>query len=291
MPTKDPTSTPRAAAALDAVRPGINRAARQLLLGQARGESDYGNAFSTPDGSNSNNWGAIYANGTHDPPTIPVGDTYEGKPIIMKGAWNNTVEDGARQFSKLVLDNYKVGPFAETGDAWGYARSLWRDGPGSKRPSYYMGFPPGHKWSLAPAGTKPLSPQDYYYRVLAYAKMIAGAAGAVAKLLGEPSVAFVKPPPPPAEGEPLPPADWATYAKDTGTKSAAIESGVKSAPTVEDLGGDTRPTTAAEKEKDAALAASLSGTAKKVADAAGGTGGVIAIILAGGGLLWFLTKK
>lgn len=290
MATKYPTSTPRAAAALDAVRPGLNRAARQMLLGQARSESEYGNAFSTPDGSNSNNWGAIYAKGTHDPPTIPVGDTYEGKPVTMQGAWNNTVEDGAKQFSNLVLNSYKVLPFAETGDAWGYARSLWRDGPGTSRPSYYTGFPPGHKYSLAPAGVKPLSPLDYYYRILAYAKFVAGGAAAVAKALGEPNVVFVKPPPPPAEGEPLPPADWASYAKDTGAKSAPLESGTTT-PTVEDLGGDTRATTEEEKKKDAALAASLSGVAKKAVDAAGGTGNAAIIVVAAGGLLWLLTRK
>lgn len=279
MSTKNPTSVARAAAALESVRPGLNRAARQMLLGQAKAESDFGNSFSTPDGSNSNNWGAIYAKGTHDPPTIPVGDTFEGKPVTMSGAWNNTVEDGARQFSNLVINSYKVLPFAETGDAWGYARSLWRDGPGTSRPSYYTGFPPGHKWSLAPAGTTPKSPLDYYYRVLAYARSVAGSSASIAKALGEPAQAFVKAPPPPKPGEPLPPADWASYAKDTGSKVATSEDGV----TVEDLGGDTRPNTDEERRKDAALAASLG--------MSGGIGSTGLIIVAGGGILWWLLSK
>lgn len=289
MATKDPTSTPRAAAALDAVRPGLNRAARQMLLGQARSESEYGNAFTTPDGSNSNNWGAIYAKGTHEPPTIPVGDSYEGKPVTMNGAWNNTVEDGAKQFSNLVINNYKVLPFAEVGDAWGYARSLWRDGPGTSKPSYFTGFPPGHKYSLAPAGTKPLSPQDYYYRILAYAKFVQGGANAVAKALGEPSTAFLKPPPPPAEGEPLPGADASAYAKDTGAKSKPMESGTAPAPAsggVEDLGGDSRPTTEAEKKADAAkFAANAANAAKGIGPLGWG------LLFLGGLAAWFMGKK
>ncbi|MBS3991115.1 MAG: hypothetical protein KGZ51_03515 [Erysipelothrix sp.] len=282
MATKYPTTIPRAAVALDAVRPDLNRAARQMLLGQAKSESDFGNHFSTPDGSNSNNWGAIYANGDHDPPTIPVGDTFEGKPITMKGAWNISPESGAKQFSNLVINNYKVLPFAESGDAWGYARSLWRDGPGTSKPSYYTGFPPGHKYSLAPEGTVQFSPQDYYYRILAYAKFLQGGANAVAKALGEQPMVFVKPPPPPKEGESLPVADSNAYSKDTGSKSKPIESGTKDTPTpsggssvIEDLGGDDRPTTTASKISDA-----VKNVAKKP--------GVIAVTIGivGGILYW-----
>lgn len=285
MSTKEPTSVARATQAINAVRPDLNRAARQMLLGQAKSESDFGNAFSTPDGSNSNNWGAIYAKGDHDPPTIPVGDTFEGKPVTMNGAWNNTPESGAKQFTNLVINNYKVLPFAENGDAWGYARSLWRDGPGTSKPSYYTGFPPGHKYSLAPAGTIPKSPQDYYYRILAYAKFVAGGASSVAKSLGEPNTVFVKPPPPPKEGEPLPGADASAYSKDTGTKNA-LDSGTSTSPApqgsnnaVEDLGGDTRPTTIASKISDAILNASKN---------PGIVATAIAII---GGAVWWIFRK
>ena len=283
MSTKYPTSVARAAAALDAVRPDLNRAARQMLLGQAKSESDFGNHFSTPDGSNSNNWGAIYAKGDHDPPTIPVGDTFEGKPITMKGAWNNSPESGAKQFSNLVLNNYKVLPFAESGDAWGYARSLWRDGPGSSKPSYYTGFPPGHKYSLAPEGTEQFSPQDYYYRILAYAKFTKSGADAIAKALGEPSTAFVKPPPPPEDGEELPGADASLYEKDSGSKSKPMETGTKSTPIgggVEDLGGDNRSTNIASKASDAIK--NIIKNPKAIAVAIGG--GIL-------GVMWWFAKR
>lgn len=278
MATKNPTSVPRAAAALDAVRPDLNRAARQMLLGQAKNESDFGNALTAPDGVNSNNWGNIYADG--DLGTIPSGDTYEGKPITVNAAWNSTPEVGAKQFADLVINNYKVLPFAENGDAWGYARALWRDGPGSSKPSYYTGFPVGHKYSLAPEGTEKLSPQDYYYRVLAYAKYVKSGADAVAKALGETSAVFLKAPPPPEEGEPLPGADAGAYSKDTGSKNKPLESGSSSTPsgsTVEDLGGDTRPTNAASKISDAIK------NAVKMP--------VVIAIAVGGALFWFFTKK
>lgn len=183
----------RAAAAFDAVRPGVPRSKRQMMLGQVRAESDFGNAFKTPDGSDSNNWGAIYAKG--DRGTIPVQDTYEGKPITMGAAWNSTPEVGARQFTNLIQGSYpQAWAAADGGNAWDYALGLWRKGPGT---SYFTGFPPGHKWSLAPKGTKSGSALDHYYRILAYAKFVAGGAASVARALGEPvAVRLVAPPPP-----------------------------------------------------------------------------------------------
>jgi hypothetical protein len=284
MATSNPTSVPRAAAALDAVRPDLNRAARQMLLGQAKNESDFGNSLTAPKGVNSNNWGNIYAKG--DLGTIPSSDTFEGKPISVNAAFNSTPEAGAKQFSDLVINNYKVLPFAENGDAWGYARALWRDGPGTSKPSYYGGFPVGHQWSLAPKGTEPLSPQDYYYRVLAYAKYVMGGAQQVAKALGETSTVFLKAPPPPEDGEELPGANYGSYEKDNGPKSKPIESGstVKQTPKsdtsiVEDLGGDTRATNFASKASDALVNASKN---------PGVIAGVVAVLVGG---IWWILKK
>lgn len=188
-----------AAKALSAVRPDIRGARRQIMLGQVKAESNFGYAFKTPDGSPSHNWGAIYASG--DKGTFPVGDTDEGKPFTANAAWNSSAEVGARQYVNLIQHAYPLAyAAAERGDAWGYASGLWRGGPGSSAPPYYGGFPPGHKWSLAPKGTIPKSPLDYYYRKLAYAKMIMGAAAEVARVLGEPLGVHLKPPPPPRKG-------------------------------------------------------------------------------------------
>lgn len=178
----------RAAEALDAVRPGLSTAARQLLLGQAWSETKFGDDL--PDGSNTNNWGSI--GGAGDLGTYEITDTIEGKPIVRKVARFSTPEKGAEAFARVVLDRYGVGPYANSGDAWGYARALWRDGPNqpelgapSKAPAYYTGFPPGHKYALAPAGVPVRSKLDDWYRVTAYARFALGGASAAAKALGE----------------------------------------------------------------------------------------------------------
>lgn len=195
-----------AAAALHEVAPDLNQAAQQCLLGQVKVESDYGYLLTTPDGSPSHNWGNIYTAG--DRGTIKASDTYEGKPITVGAAWNSSAVAGARQFYNLIRGPYSPAlSFAAAGDLWGYARALWRDGPAppfprkpSHRPSYYTGFPPGHKWSLAPKGTKAGSPADEYARILAYARYIDAGARAVASTLGQPYACRVNAPPPPVGG-------------------------------------------------------------------------------------------
>jgi hypothetical protein len=195
----------RAADALRVALPDANVATLEMLLGQVLVESDFGDGYATPDGSPSNNWGNIYAEGTCG--KIPVNDSYEGKAFVAGAAWNCTEADGARQFANLIRGPYSPAlSFAAAGDAWGYARALWRDGPGrapfppSKRPSYYTGFPPGHKWSLAPKGTIAGSPIDVHYRVLSYAKYVAGGAARVATALGAPNYVRLIEPPRPAAG-------------------------------------------------------------------------------------------
>src|SRR5262245_62965445 len=129
-----------AAVALHAVRPGIKGARRQLMLGQAKVESNFGYAsnFHLKDGRSSNNWGAIYATGTCG--TIEVSDTYDGKPVKMAAANNCTAQDGAQQFASLIEHSYpEAWAAAASGDLWGYSKGLWRNGTG-----YYAGFPPGH---------------------------------------------------------------------------------------------------------------------------------------------------
>ncbi len=190
-------SLARAVSAFDAVRPGVSRAKRQIMLGQAKAESDFGNAVKTPDSSDSNNWGMIYASG--DRGKVPAQDTYEGKQVTMGAAWNSTPEVGARQFTGLIQSAYpQAWSAADGGNAWDYALGLWRKGPGT---SYYTGFPPGHKWSLAPKGTKPGSALDHYYRILAYARMTQGGAASIARALGEPLAVRVVAPPPPKGGK------------------------------------------------------------------------------------------
>jgi hypothetical protein len=185
-----------AADVLLSVAPSINNSALQIFLSQVKHENDFGYASPfdrTPDGSPSNNWGAIYAKG--DKGTIPVGDTADGKPFTAGAAWWSSPEGGARQFYNLVTGNsYKAYDEAAAGDAWAYSLALFREGKG-----YYGGFPPGHKWSLAPADATLHGEVDHYYRALAYAKAIMGHANTVAKALGQPLAVHLTAPTPPTE--------------------------------------------------------------------------------------------
>lgn len=204
------TSWKRAAEALDSVRPGLSTAARQILLGQAYAETYFGNEL--PDGTNTHNWGSI--GGSGDLGYYEWPDTVEGKKVIRKIAKFSTPEKGAERFASVVLDTYKAGKYAETGDLWGYARALWRGGPhnpelgapsASPGPAYYGGFPPGNP-GFAPAGVKQRSKLDDWYRVTAYARMIDGAARVAAKTLGETYEGRIVLPPKPDEDstDPLP---------------------------------------------------------------------------------------
>lgn len=190
--------------ALRNVAPWVNDPQSAIWLGQVEGESQFGWSIETPDGDSSNNWGMIYAKG--DRGSIPVGDTADGKPFTAGAAWWSTPEGGARQFVNLIANAYPEAlAAARAGDLWGYARGLWRDGPSypghvSKRPSYYGGFPPGHKWSLAPKGTPLHSPVDHHYRILAYARMIQGQAAAAARALGIANRTYLNAPPVPTSG-------------------------------------------------------------------------------------------
>jgi hypothetical protein len=198
----DLTSVKRAYEALKSVAPDLSQEQYAHLLGQAKAETDFGDAFETPDGSSSNNWGAIYAAG--DLGTLTRYDkTPDGKTIEVKAAWNSSPEVGARQFYNLIRDSYKPAlDRAAAGDLWGYSAALWRNGPcpfqtgTCKRPAYYVGFPPGHKWG-APSGVELYSDADEWYRITAYAKFIAGGINAVNKALGWSSTYSIDPPPNP----------------------------------------------------------------------------------------------
>lgn len=180
--------------ALYEVRPDLNAAAVQVFLAQVKGENDFGYGFTTPDGTPSNNWGAIYAKG--DRGTIPVGDTQDGKPFTASAAWWSTPEGGANQFVRLVTgSSYNaLGP-ASAGDLFAYAKALFRNGTG-----YFGGFPPGHKWSLAPKDAPLHGEVDHYYRILAYAKLIESNAKIVASALGQPLYVKINAPNPPDVG-------------------------------------------------------------------------------------------
>jgi hypothetical protein len=185
------TTVARAYEALRSVAPSLSQSQYAILLGQAKAESDFGDAFPTPDGkASSNNWGAIYMPG--DLGTITRGDTDgSGKPITVKAAWNSTPEVGAKQFHDLIQNNYAPAiEMASTGDLYRYSEALWRNGPCDwqtgtcKRPAYYVGFPPGHKYGLAPADVKPHSEEDRWYRILSYAKFMSGGIDTVNKAMG-----------------------------------------------------------------------------------------------------------
>lgn len=191
-----------AAVALASVRPNIRGAQRQLMLSHVKGESGFGYVSpfdKTPDGSPSHNWGAIYAKG--DRGTFKTVDTSDGKTWYPQAAWNSSAEVGARQYVDLIQYGYpEAYTAAVRGDAWGFAKGLWRKGPGSSAPPYYEGFPPGHKWSVAPKGTVKGSAADHYYRILAYARFAMGNVSAVASALGEKPAVYLKAPPPPKGG-------------------------------------------------------------------------------------------
>lgn len=188
-----------AASALASVDPSITGKRRLILLGHPKCESGYGyyKPFNnTPDGSPSHNWGALYAKG--DRGTFQTVDSSDEGVWYPQAAWNSSAIVGARQYIKLIRYSYpEAWAAAALGDAWKFAKALWRDGPGSSRPPYYGGFKPGSPNSIAPKGTIWKSPQDYYYRILAYARYVQGCANEVARALGEPQSIFLKPPPPP----------------------------------------------------------------------------------------------
>ncbi len=200
------TTVARAAQALAAVAPHLNRSQRQILLGQALAETHFGDWIHTPDGSPSNNWGAIYAPG--DLGVVPSTDTYEGKSINVGAAWNSTPEVGARQFYDLISGHYPgTMQAASVGDLYRYSEALWRLGPCGPpwpprnpctSPSYYTGFKPGDKRGLAPATVIPGSTEDRWYRILAYAHFISSGCKAVANALGEPIGYRIAPPPKPS---------------------------------------------------------------------------------------------
>lgn len=189
IPTDTPSRIRAAAVALANVLPASAgpligaRSTRHMVLGQVLRESLFGFVFATPDGSPSHNWGAIYAMG--DLGRVSVRDTLDGRPVLAGAAWNSSAEVGARQLVELLSHAYAPSlERAAAGDAWGYARALWRDGPSSRRPSYFTGFPPGNA-SGAPEGTELHSAIDHWYRVRAYARMVFGGAQEVAHALGE----------------------------------------------------------------------------------------------------------
>lgn len=191
-----------AAVSLANIRPDIRGKRRQMMLGHVNGESGYGfrPPFNkTPDGSPSHNWGAIYAKG--DKGSFKSVDTSEGKTVYPQAAWNSSAEVGAQQYVNLIQYSYpEAYEAAGRGDAWGFAKGLWRKGPGSSAPSYYEGFPPGDKRGVTPKGVKPHSPLDHYYRILAYAMYVNSQAPAVASALGETNGVYLKAPQPPKGG-------------------------------------------------------------------------------------------
>lgn len=204
-------------AALRRVFPEATDAQRVVLLSHALKEAQFGDAFATPDGSSAHNWGAIYAKG--DRGVLPRFDTDPaGKRVAVGAAWNSSDDVGARQLLGLLRSAYPDAlPAAARGSWWDYSRALWRDGPSypghvSKRPSWYVGFPPGHPYGLTPKDVPIYSPLDFHYRIKAYAQFIRSGGPAVTAAIGfDPSREGVAldaatPPPPGASPAEPPPA-------------------------------------------------------------------------------------
>ena len=192
-------------AALRRVFPEVTDAQRVVILAHAMQEAQFGDAFQTPDGSSAYNWGAIYTKG--DRGTLPRTDTDPaGKRVAVGAAWNSSDDVGARQLLGILRSSYPDAlPAAARGSWYDYSRALWRDGPSypghvSKRPSWYVGFPPGHPYGLTPANVPIYSPLDFHWRIVAYARFVRGGGGAVMRALGiAPALDNSEPPPPAAE--------------------------------------------------------------------------------------------
>ena len=86
---------------------------------------------------------------------------------------------------------------------------------------YYGGFPPGNPNALAPKDVPLHSPLDHYWRTIAYKRMVAGGAGAVASALGQSIDLDLIEPKPPSSGGKGGPWIWV----GVGTLSVAIAVG------------------------------------------------------------------
>lgn len=196
-----------AAAALRRVAPELTDAQRVIVLAHALQEAQFGDAFATPDKSSSHNWGAIYTKG--DRGTLPRTD-YDpaGKKIAVGAAWNSSDDVGAKQLLDLLRDAYPAAlRAAAAGSWWQYSHALWRDGPSypghvSQRPSWYVGFPPGHPYGLTPPNVPIYSPLDWHWRQTAYAHFLRGAGPQVQRAIGTSLKLDNDDPPPPPVAEP-----------------------------------------------------------------------------------------
>lgn len=198
----------QASAALQRAWPEATPAQRVIVLAHALQEAQFGDAFATPDKSSAHNWGAIYAKG--DRGTLPRVD-YDpaGRQIRVGAAWNSSDDVGAKQLLELLRSSYPEAlPAAASGSWWGYSHALWRDGPSypghpSKRPSWYVGFPPGNPKGITPASVPLYSPTDFHLRQTAYARFLRAASTQVQRAIGT-SVALdtSEPPPPPVAAQP-----------------------------------------------------------------------------------------
>lgn len=193
--------------------PSLDKNTRLVLLAQAMQESDFGDIHKTPTGESSYNWGNVYAEG--DLGTVPVGDTQDGVPFTANAAWNSSDEVGAKQLHTVVSRYVGALDAASKGDLYGYAKALFRN---NLRP-YYGGFPPGHKYSLAPKGVDLHSDLDHYWRVVAYKRYVESGVKKVAAALGESYSMKGEEPKPPPKGVS---SGWAFAGIVTATTLTAV---------------------------------------------------------------------
>jgi hypothetical protein len=123
---------PRALQAVNTALPGISRPVRQMVLAIGWFESNYGvtSDWLMPDGSPSNNWGAVIAVGNQN--YIIHGDTDRiGRPATQRFAAFNTPEEGVLNFWRAWAKPDTLAA-AQQGSSQGVATAMYRH-------SYYSG--------------------------------------------------------------------------------------------------------------------------------------------------------
>lgn len=158
-----------AAAVLDAVAPELSKADRQKVLAIAYFESGFGTTLGC-----ANNWGAITGSGDDGSCEHPDSNA-DGTVYMSTFARYSTPQAGAKRLVQ-VLRYY--GALDRGSSAWSTARAMFVHPTNGPDHGYYSGR--RHR------GTKKGTAQDYYERVLDYAKAIKRNADIVASALGEP---------------------------------------------------------------------------------------------------------
>lgn len=120
--------------------PGLGLRERALLVAIGGLETHWGDWFAQPDGTPSNNWGAVTAGGGWSGPTFEHQDsrwTPAGNvAYITRFRVYDSPEAGAADLASLLRSQYQAAlAAAERGDWYGASRALYKSG-------YYSGTKP-----------------------------------------------------------------------------------------------------------------------------------------------------